>query len=116
MKKPIKAALLSALIYPGAGHLLIKKYFRGSVWAILFSIPLFLILIEVINKTNQIIEQIVAKIERGEIPLELFTITESVSNLTSDLYSPALNIKLYLMFIIWLIAILDIYQVTKKVA
>lgn len=33
MKKPMKAALLSAFIFPGIGHFLLRKYMRGAVLA-----------------------------------------------------------------------------------
>jgi hypothetical protein len=31
MKKSSKAALLSGLIFPGIGHMVLKQYLRGSV-------------------------------------------------------------------------------------
>ena len=116
MKLPIKALLLSALIYPGAGHFLLKKTTRGAILAGLFSIPLFLKITDSIRKMNQMIEQIVTQIERGEIPFDILIITESVSKLSENLYTQSFNIKLYLMLFIWGVAILDVYRIANKKA
>jgi hypothetical protein len=34
MNKPLKAALLSALVFPGSGHLYLKKYVCVTVLAV----------------------------------------------------------------------------------
>ena len=42
MKANLKAALLTAIIYPGAGHFSLKKHLIGAIFAGVFSVLLIL--------------------------------------------------------------------------
>lgn len=110
MNKPLKAALLSAIIYPGAGHFFLKNYKTSFVFIGIFSITLFLVVSEVLYKTNQVVEQI----KSGEIPLDITAITTAVSNITSSSEVQGLNVTIYVMIVVWFIAILDSYRTAKK--
>jgi len=109
MNRSIKAVLLSALVYPGVGHFYLKKYVAGVVLVSVFSIPLFLVIGEIVNKTNRIIE----RIENGDIPLDIMAISEAMSNVTSGSEAQELNIKIYIMIVVWVIAALDAYRLGK---
>jgi hypothetical protein len=110
MKKPLAAMLLSALVYPGAGHLFLKKYKAGLAFVCVFSVPLFLVISETVTRANQI----AGKIIQGEIPLDVAAITESLANITSPAESQEFTIKSYLMCIVWAIAIADSYRAGRK--
>ncbi len=58
MKKSMKAALLSALVYPGTGHFSLKKYTWGGIFAGTFSVPLYFMITDIISKAEQVVEQI----------------------------------------------------------
>mgnify|MGYP003678376544 FL=1 len=59
MQKSFKAALLSALIYPGAGHFALKKHLIGAIFAGVFSVSLLLTLQEVYAMAQCIANDIV---------------------------------------------------------
>ena len=103
-----KAVLLSALVYPGAGHFILKKYAVCVALVVAFSVPLVLVINEIMTKTRQIAEQI----SNGEITSDLTAITEAVLNLTSG--NEALSINISIMTIVWVISILDAYRVGKS--
>lgn len=110
MKKPLKAVLISALVYPGLGHFLFKKYIAGAVIFGSFSICLFLLISDIITTTNQVIMQV----QRGQIPLDISAISDAIlmapgSNIQT------LNIYSYLIIAAWVIGILDIYRITRKI-
>jgi hypothetical protein len=109
MNKSLKAALFSAVVYPGAGHFFLKNYKTCVAIVSIFSILLFLVVNEILSKTNLVVE----KIESGEIPLDITAITEAVSRITSSTAAQEVNIKIYIMIIIWVIAILDSYKAGK---
>jgi hypothetical protein len=109
MKKPIKAALLSAFVYPGAGHFLLKKYYHTAVFAFTFSVPLYFIVSEIFAKAEQVVEQI----KNGEIPLDITAISESLSSAMSGDATQELNTKVYILVIIWLISIIDSYRIGR---
>ncbi len=109
MNKSLKAVLLSALVYPGAGHFFLKKYAMCIALVSVFSVPLFLLISEIVGKANIVVKQI----ENGEIPLNIAAISESLSSIISDTYAQDLNIKIYVIAAAWLIGILDSYRVSK---
>lgn len=109
MKKPIKAALLSAFLYPGAGHFFLKKQTLGIVFACAFSVPLYFIFSEIMTKAEQIVEQIT----KGELLLDITAISETLSNSVTGANAQELNIKIYVLVIIWLIGIIDAYRLGR---
>ncbi len=109
MKKSIKAALLSAFVYPGTGHFFLKKYTSCVVFACAFSVPLYFIFSEIMNKAGQIAEQIT----KGELPLDIAAISESLSNSVTAANAQELNIKMYALVIIWFIGIIDSYRIGR---
>lgn len=110
MKKSVKAALLSAFVYPGAGHFYLKKYSVCALFACTFSVPLYFIISEIIAKAENIVEQI----KSGEIPSDIAAISESLSSSTIGVNEQELNIKMYVLAVIWIIGIIDSYRLGLK--
>lgn len=103
MRKSIKAALFSILLFPGAGHFSLKRYRRGMI----FFIPALLILLFLINYSINKAYQIADQIMSGNIPLD----PESVSNLISQSPTGAelfrLQTAMWVMAICWIIGAID---------
>ena len=110
MNNSIKAALLSALIFPGVGQISAGDKKRG--WIIIGAnvMLLFLILREVMQKAYTVI----AEMQKSGSPMDI----ESVSNVTSKLAGFSdnilLNMLLILLVISWLYSIFDAYRSGKK--
>jgi hypothetical protein len=111
MNKPIKAALFSALIFPGAGQLLLKKYISATYFAVFAGVGLYFLFSNLMSRAQDIID----KVQRGEVSADLATITELVnqqSSIASDSLSPALIILL----VAWLVSVVEAYRIGKKEA
>ncbi|GHE83113.1 hypothetical protein [Thalassotalea profundi] len=106
MKKSIKAALLSALIYPGVGHFFLKKYKHCIVFLVAFTVPLFFIVSEIITKAQYIVDQI----NKGVIPLNVPAISQALNDSMAGNNPQELNIKIYVLIIIWLLSVIDAYR------
>jgi len=106
MKRSTKAALLSGLIYPGIGHMVLKHYLRGSV--LMFSA--LIASATLINAAIQRAQSIVDRINSGEIPLDNVTIAELVTSSSHGADSPAMDISLLVLSACWLIGIIDSYR------
>ena len=107
MSKATKAALLSALVFPGAGHFLLKRYITGVVLATTALATLYLLIAKAVEKALLISE----KIQSGEVPLDVAAITELVTRQATGADSQLLNIATTVLIISWLIAIIDSYRV-----
>jgi hypothetical protein len=111
MNKPLKAALFSALIFPGAGQLLLKKYISATYFAVFAGVGLYFLFSNLMSRAQDIID----KVQRGEVSADLATITELVnqqSSIASDSLSPALIILL----VAWLVSVVEAYRIGKKEA
>ena len=107
MNKSSKAVLLSALVFPGTGHFYLKKtlhgfYIAGSAITALYFL---------ITKSVESALRITDKIQSGEVPLDVATITELVSNSPTGADALLLNIATVVLIVCWLIGIVDSYRV-----
>lgn len=107
MDKAMKAALLSALVFPGAGHLLLKKYSAAVILAGATGVSLYFLVATAIEKALLITD----KIQIGEVPLDVAVITELITKQTTGPEAQLLNIATAVLFIAWLIGIIDSYRV-----
>ncbi len=110
MKRSIKAALLSGLIFPGVGHMVLKQYLRGSILMLSALIALSVIVTKAIKQALTIVD----KINNGEIPLEAGAITELLSKSTGGTEGAILNIAALVVGACWLIGIIDSYRIGIK--
>lgn len=104
MNKAIKAALLSAFVFPGAGHLLLKRY----ISAVILTLSTFTAIYLQLSEMMENIAPIMAQIQRGEIAPDIAAITAS-------LVQPSVNSSVtIILLVIWLTAIVDAYRLGRK--
>ncbi|MCK5640051.1 MAG: hypothetical protein KAJ19_04615 [Gammaproteobacteria bacterium] len=107
MKKPTKAMLLSALIFPGLGHLFLKRYIAALV---LLSVS-FSAIYYLASKAVERALQISAKIQSGEVSPDIATITALVEKQSTGAEAQLLNIATVAFVVCWLVGIIDSYRV-----
>lgn len=106
MKKSLKAALFCALIFPGAGQLLLKRYFSAAFFASFGCVGLYLLFSDLLVRAQEIVE----KVQSGEVSADLATITALVHQQSANAMeslSPALTI----LAITWLVSVVEAYRV-----
>lgn len=109
MKKSLKAGLFSAFVFPGAGHLYLKKYIQAAL-LILVSVACVGVLLSVaMEKAQQISDKILA----GEIPLDLARITAEISSQVGAGGTQNADIATYVLLICWLVGIIDSYRLGR---
>jgi hypothetical protein len=106
MKISTKAALLSGLILPGIGHILLKQYLRGSL-LVLFSLAALSI---IVTSVYQRALTIVDRINSGDVPVDTGAIADMVSNSASAADGFTENIAVIVLGACWLIGIIDSYR------
>ena len=111
MKKSVKAALLSALVFPGAGHIYLKKYISAIVLFGVSAAGLYYM----ISKIMEIALQIVDKIGNGNVEPDVASIMDLVSKRTAEIGNGMhlFNIASTTIIICWLIGIIDSYRVGR---
>jgi len=109
MSKSKKAALISALVFPGAGHLYLKKYLSGALFVVVTLGSLSYLIV----KTVEIALQITEDIQAGKVQLTVMEITELVSKQTSGSEAQLYDIATAVIFIFWLAGIVDSYRIGR---
>jgi len=109
MKKPTKAALLSALVFPGVGHVFLKRTLSGAVLAGAAFVALYVLVSSAVDRALEIVD----KIQRGEIQPDIAVITELVSKQSTGTEAQIINIATAVLIIAWLIGVVDSYRVGR---
>jgi hypothetical protein len=109
MNKSMKAALLSALVFPGAGHFYLKKHLVGIILTAAALTSLAVVISQALERAQKIAE----KIQSGDIPLDIAMISELVSEPPTGSEANLLNIASAVLIITWLIGIIDAYRIGR---
>ena len=110
MKKSNKAALLSALVFPGVGLYFLKLYVRGSA----FFIPALLALIYIIHGLGPVTQELSGKLQLN--PYELLDSARLSKDITASLdrHIPLYHQATSLFLISWIISIISSYFAGRK--
>lgn len=109
MKKSTKAALLSGLIFPGIGHVVLKKYGRGAV-LIVGALAAASVMFNIAARQAQII---VDQMVSGELPPDAGSILETVANASGGANGQSANLALIVLGVCWLIGIVDSWRIGR---
>ena len=110
MKLSNKALLYSALIFPGGGHFLLRRYLPGSLLTAVAFACLVLLVAHAIDAAQKVSEQILL----GEIPLDLGLIREAVTTQAAAAESPATTVATWLLAACWIVAAFDAWRLGRR--
>lgn len=109
MQRSTKAALLSGLVFPGAGQLFLGRYLR----ACLFLVPA---LVAALYFSGEVLEPVLAiarDIERGAMVLDPVAI-EARLHSNGQAPSPMMNVAALVMLAAWIGATVDAWLTGKR--
>jgi len=107
VNKPTKAALLSALVFPGVGHIFLKKYVLGVVLAGVSFFGVYYLTLKMLEVALQLTE----KIQSGDVPIDIMAITEMVESQAGVADDKTLNLATTALAICWVIGVIDSFRV-----
>ena len=105
MKYSVKAVLLSALIFPGLGQLLLKFYKTGVTIAAIAFTCMATVVTQAVSKAMSIAEQIHSS---GAIP-DTASIAESIQLSGADYDSSLINLAMLGLVSCWLVSVVHAY-------
>jgi len=109
MKPSVKAALLSALVFPGVGHIYLKRYATGIVLIIVAVVATYYLMANAVHIAFAISDRITS----GEVPLETTAISNLVEQQTQQVTMSS-SVTTWILCIAWLVGIADSYRVGLK--
>jgi TM2 domain-containing membrane protein YozV len=110
MNNSIKGALLSGLVFPGLGQVVLKHYKRGIAFIIVGLIIMMVIVVKAVQQALTILEKIDA--EGGVISMN--TITNAVIQASTPSESLTFKLLLFSLFLCWILGVVDAYRVGKR--
>lgn len=110
MSQTSRAMWISVLVFPGSGHLLLKKYKTAGALIVAAGAAVYFLMDYTLTKAHAIAE----KIESGEVGLDVDRIMALLTAPPPAELSSFLNIATYVLVITWLIGIVDCYRVGSK--
>ena len=109
MNRSMKSVLLSAFIFPGIGHIYLKRYISGALLAGTAFIALYFVISTAVERALQIVD----KIQSGEIQPDVAVIAELIAKQPIGTEAQLTNIAMAALIIAWLIGIVDSYRVGR---
>ena len=106
----LKGALLSGLVFPGLGQVMLKHYKRGAVLMLAITATLLAVLIKAVQQAFTILEKIES--ENGEIDMSTISSAATQASTTSD--SLIFKLLLWLIIFFWVIGVVDAYRIGRK--
>jgi len=111
MSSGIKGLLFSAVIFPGAGQILLTRYVRGSIFFALAFVSGILCVTGLVRQAVVILQDLVAKGEVITTP-KIMAIVADVSTYASSLF---LKISLLIFLCCWLSSVVDAWLIGRKI-
>lgn len=96
------ALLLSALVFPGSGHFVLGRKVRGC----LFLVPALVALLLVLRQIMARLDQVMAQIDSGALPLDVQLIVEKVDALSAN-DGPAMTVAMSVLVACWIGSLID---------
>ena len=110
MNNSLKGALLSGLIFPGLGQIVLKHYKRGAVIMLTVLVSLSIVVVKAVQHALAILEKI--ELEGGAISMS--TISNAATQASTTSVSLTFNLILLLIILCWIIGVVDAYRIGKK--
>jgi uncharacterized membrane protein len=107
VKRSTKAALLSGLIFPGIGHLYLKRYVHGITLCVASAAAIYFIASVAVTTALEVTKKIQS--ESGGVALDMAAIMDLVSQRSSG-DEQSMNIATVALVVCWVIGIVDSYR------
>jgi TM2 domain-containing membrane protein YozV len=111
MKISYKAALLSAFVFPGAGQLYLKRYWRGLIIIFLFCAGLGCMIRSATLSALNRLDDVMVKMQSGTTKLQ--ELSDIIGSKTT-IADPCHDAVFYLLVCFWIFAVIDAYRTGRQ--
>lgn len=111
MSNSLKGALLSGLVFPGLGQVVLKRYKRGVVIMLAVLAGMTVIVVKAVQNALAILE----KLEQEGGALDMTAITNAATQASTGSGSLVINLLLLLIIVSWIIGVVDAYRIGRKI-
>lgn len=108
MKPSVKAALISGLVFPGLGHLALRRPLRGC----LFLLPTALALFYLARRVTEMVDVLQAELNSGALPFDPVAILERVHSFGVN--DGAANLASLVCIACWIGSVADVLWLGRQ--
>lgn len=110
MSRALKASLLSALVFPGLGHIYLKRRLRGLLLAGVALVALVLVMSNAVDTALQLSDAILS----GELQPDSASIAAALAAQPPDADAVLVNGAYAALLIAWLFGIIDAWRIGAR--
>ncbi len=110
MNNSLKGALLSGLVFPGLGQVVLKHYKRGAVIMLTVLISMSVFVVKAVHSALAILKEI--ELESGSISMS--TISNAATQKSTTSGNLTFNLVLLLTILCWIFGVVDAYRIGKE--
>ena len=107
MKKPVNAIILSALVFPGAGHIYLKKYYLGFSLLAISLVSLIYLIANIFSRAFEAVEEI----QMGRLQPDMGSLLAYLSQQSG---SSNAQLATYAIIGCWLVGVISCYIYSKE--
>lgn len=111
MKLSTKTALVSGVVFPGAGYFLVKKKWQGIITTAIVVLCIFVLVSEATYKAKIIAE----KILNGSLPFDIILIKNEIVTIPGQYSAETISLITTILIATWIISIIDGYRIGRKI-
>ena len=111
MKTSIKAALLSALVFPGLGQMYLKRYVRGLIPMVFILTGLGVLIVQATVGALQVLDKIQIQLQGGTMDMNAVSNLAAGSSTHGDPYSSLISLGIAGC---WVFSVIDAYLLGKE--
>ena len=109
MKRSIKAALISGLVFPGLGHIYLKKYLVGAVLLFVAGVSVYSVSVTAIDTALSVTNEI----EAGKVAINEDAIARLIEQ-KSQGSARLTNLSIVVFMLSWVVSVADSYRVGRS--
>lgn len=98
--------LLSGLVFPGIGHMVLEQYRRGSILMLIALTAMSAIIKIAFDQAQTIVDRIAS----GEIPLDSIQVSELIASSSAASDGVVSKIPVIVFVVCWLVGVIDSYR------
>ncbi len=110
MNNAIKGGLLSGLVFPGLGQLVLRHYRRGALIMLVVLSSLCVIVVDIMQQALDILEQI----ELQGDAIDINAISNAAAQESARSGGFTINILMLVVFVCWVAGTVDAYRIGRK--
>lgn len=110
VKVATKAALLSGLVFPGVGHLSLKRYVRAAILMLVSLAAAYVLITATVNEAMSVAD----RISSGEIALDSQAIAAAIAGASGGRDDSTGHAALIVLGACWIFGIVDAYRLGRR--